>query len=135
MQCISRLTFYLSIFFSDSFIIPLPCLLSPQSRYFLENIQPQKGDLLPANYFYQLGLCYTFIGEYEKAIAICKKALHQNPNDLVGRITLAIAYISLGREEEARTEAAEVLRIHPKFSVEYASKTWPSKTRPIGILS
>jgi adenylate cyclase len=83
----------------------------------------------PANYLYQLGLCYTFIGEYEKAIAICKKALHQNPNDLVGRITLAIAYSSLGREEEARAEAAEVLRIHPKFSVEYASKTWPYKNQ------
>jgi|Deesub1362A_J573_1020465.scaffolds.fasta_scaffold00689_17 TolB-like protein/Tfp pilus assembly protein PilF len=83
----------------------------------------------PASYLYQLGLCYTFIGEFEKAIAICNKALDQNPNDLVGRITLAIAYSSLGREEEARAEAAEVLRINPKFSVEYASKTWPYKNQ------
>ena len=83
----------------------------------------------PASYLYQLGLCYTFIGEFEKAIAICKKALDQNPNDLVGRITLTIAYSSLGREEEARAEAAEVLRIHPKFTVEYASKTWPYKNQ------
>jgi len=83
----------------------------------------------PASYLYQLGLCYTFIGEFEKAIAICKKALHQNPDDLVGRITLAIAYSSLGREEEARAEAAEVLRIHPKFAVEYAAKTWPYKNQ------
>jgi adenylate cyclase len=83
----------------------------------------------PANYLYQLGLCYTFIGEFEKAITICKKALCQNPNDLVGRVTLAIAYSSLGREGEARAEAAELLRIHPKFSLEYAAKTWPYKNQ------
>lgn len=83
----------------------------------------------PASYFYQLALSYTFIGEFEKAIAICKKALPKNPDDLVGRVTLAIAYCSLGREEEARAEAAEVLRIDPKFTVEYASKTWPYKNQ------
>jgi adenylate cyclase len=83
----------------------------------------------PANYLYQLGLCYTFIGELEKAIALCNKALGQNPDDLVGRVTLAIAYSSLGREGEARAEAAELLRIHPKFSLEYASKTWPYKNQ------
>jgi len=83
----------------------------------------------PASYFYQLALSYTFIGEFEKAVAICKKALPKNPDDLVGRVTLATAYCSLGREEEARAEAAEVLRIHPKFTVEYASKTWPYKNQ------
>ncbi|MCG2778214.1 MAG: tetratricopeptide repeat protein [Desulfobacterales bacterium] len=83
----------------------------------------------PASYFYQLALSYTFIGEFEKAIAICKKALPKNPDDLVGRVTLATAYCSLGREEEARAEAAEVLRIDPKFTVEYASKTWPYKNQ------
>ncbi len=81
----------------------------------------------PAQYLYQLALCYTFIGEYEKAIAICKEALHKNPDDFVGRITLTIAYSSFGRDEEARSEATEVLRIHPKFTLEYASKTWPYK--------
>jgi adenylate cyclase len=81
----------------------------------------------PAQYFYQLALCYTFIGEYEKAIAICKKALHKNPDDFVGRLTLTIAYSALGRDEEARSEATEALRIHPKFALEYASKTWPYK--------
>jgi adenylate cyclase len=81
----------------------------------------------PAQYLYQLALCYIFIGEYEKAIAISKEALHKNPNDFVGRLTLTIAYSSLGRDEEARSEATEVLRIHPKFALEYASKTWPYK--------
>jgi adenylate cyclase len=82
-----------------------------------------------ASYLYQLGLCYVFIGEYDKAIAICKKALHKNSDDIVGRITLAIAYSSLGREEEANAEAAEVLRISPKFTIAYAEKTWPYKNK------
>ncbi len=83
----------------------------------------------PASYLYQLGLSYAFIGEFEKAIAICKKALPENPNDFVGRITLTIAYSSLGREEEARSEATEVLRIDPNFTLEYALKTWPYKNQ------
>ena len=74
-----------------------------------------------------LGLSYAFTGKFEKAIAVCKKALTLNPNDLVGRITLAVAYSSLGRDEEARREAEEVLRIDPHFTLEYASKTWPYK--------
>jgi len=77
----------------------------------------------------QLGLCYTFIGEYEKAISICKEALHKNSDDLVGRIALVIAYSSLGRKEEANAEAAEVLRISPKFTVAHAEKTWPYKNQ------
>ncbi len=41
------------------------------------------------------------------------------------RLGLAHAYIRLGREKEAQAEAAEVLRIHPKFSLEH--KTLPLK--------
>jgi len=83
----------------------------------------------PPAYLYQLGLCYALAGEPGKAISICKKALQQNPNDLAVHLTLAIAYSLDGNEEEARAEAAEVLRIHPKFSVEYAAKTWPYKNK------
>jgi len=80
-----------------------------------------------AAYLSQLGLSYTFMGEFEKAIGICKKGLSKNPDDLVGRLALVVAYTSLGRESDARAEVAEVLRIDPKFSLEYAAKTWPYK--------
>jgi len=80
-----------------------------------------------AAYLSQLALSYTFIGEFEKAIGICKKALPKNPDDLIGRIALVVAYTSLGRESDARAEVAEVLRIDPKFSLEHAAKTWPYK--------
>jgi adenylate cyclase len=80
-----------------------------------------------AAYLCQLALSYTFIGKFEKAIRICKEALPKNPNDLIGRIALVVAYTSLGRESDARAEVAEVLRIDPNFSLEYAAKTWPYK--------
>jgi adenylate cyclase len=47
-----------------------------------------------------------------------KKALSFTPNWLPVHLHLAAIYSKLGREEEARAEAAEILRISPKFSVE-----------------
>lgn len=38
-------------------------------------------------------------------------------------LNLTAAYSVFGRNEEARAAAAEVLRIEPKFSIEYFSKT------------
>ncbi len=37
-------------------------------------------------------------------------------------IQLAVTYSMIGREKEARAEATEVLRINPKFSVDYVAK-------------
>jgi adenylate cyclase len=81
----------------------------------------------PASYLYQLALSYAFLGDYEKAIRLCKEGLSKNPDDLVGRVTLIIAYGSLGREDEARSQVSELLRFDPKFSLEQAAKTWPYK--------
>ena len=47
-----------------------------------------------------------------------KKALSLTPNWLPTHLCLAVIYSELGREEEARAEAAEVLRLSPNFSVE-----------------
>jgi Tfp pilus assembly protein PilF len=44
---------------------------------------------------------------------------------------LAIIYIMMGRDEEARAEAAEVLQINPKFSVEWFAKTTTLKDRSV----
>ncbi|MBW1797353.1 MAG: hypothetical protein JRJ21_02870 [Deltaproteobacteria bacterium] len=46
-------------------------------------------------------------------------------------LTLAVCFISLGREEEARAEAKEVLRILPKFSLEHFAKTLPYKDQSV----
>jgi hypothetical protein len=37
----------------------------------------------------------------------------------------------MGREKEARAEAAEVLRINPKFSLDYFAEAIPYKDRKV----
>jgi hypothetical protein len=37
----------------------------------------------------------------------------------------------LGRDEEAKAEAAEVLRVHPKFSLDYFAKVSPLKCQSV----
>ena len=44
------------------------------------------------------------------------------PNDIISHIGLAGTYSMMGREKEARAEAAEVLRINPKFSLDGYAK-------------
>jgi len=45
------------------------------------------------------------------------------PNNIRAHYSLAATYIMMGREKEARAEAAEILRINPKFSLDYLAKT------------
>jgi adenylate cyclase len=87
-------------------------------------------DPIPVSLYYQsLTNAYCLTGEHEEAIAAGKKATSLGPNNLVAHAFLAAAYALHGREEEARVEAAEVLRINPKFSVEYWAKTMPYKNK------
>jgi adenylate cyclase len=67
--------------------------------------------------------------EDEEAISACMKVLHREPNNLSTRLALASTYSYSGREAEARAEAAQVLRIDPKWSVEFFAKTRPHKNQ------
>ena len=92
-----------------------------------ESIPPyQKAirlDPIPPNlYSYSLGLSYGYTGQYEDAIRWCEKAVRQAPDSLYARIMMTVVYSFSGRAEEARAEAAEVLRIQPKFSLEKFEK-------------
>jgi len=64
---------------------------------------------------------------YEEAIAACKEALRRYPDSLFVHFRLAQAYALTGRENEARTEVEEVLRINPRYSVEYFRNSTPYK--------
>ncbi len=72
----------------------------------------------PPFYLFFLGEAYRSTGRYEEAIAAYKKALTRNPYLLPAHQSLAGIYGELGREEEARAEVAEVLKISPNFSLE-----------------
>jgi adenylate cyclase len=83
----------------------------------------------PTHFFHGLGAAYLLTERYSKAIAACRKAIQRSPDSLFAHIILAAAYGSSGREAEARAESAEVLRINPKFSLEFLAKTWPYKNK------
>ncbi len=72
----------------------------------------------PDMYLWSIGLSYAFTGQYDEAIAWCEKAIRQAPNSLFAHIMMAVVYSWSGRDEEARIEAAELLRINPRFSLE-----------------
>jgi adenylate cyclase len=67
--------------------------------------------------FDMLGRTYFLAGRYEKAIAEYRKAVKIDPDYRDAHVGLASIYAILGRKEEARTEAAEILRIEPSFSI------------------
>jgi len=74
-----------------------------------------------------VGTAYYLAGQPEEAIAPLKQYLARYPNQLGPHLTLAAVYSKLGREAEARAEAAEVLRINSKFSLEVHKERVPIK--------
>ncbi len=79
------------------------------------------------------------LDQHEEAIATYKKMLQiYGPDHLMVHLGLAGEYGSIGREDEARAEGAEVLRIDPKFSLERYIKGAPysqsSKDRLADVL-
>jgi TolB-like protein/class 3 adenylate cyclase/Flp pilus assembly protein TadD len=83
----------------------------------------------PTTYFLNYGTSYRMIGQYQEAITQYKKALRIAPNNIIAHIALAGTYSLLGRDEEARAEAEEVLRLNPKFSLESYAKMLPFKNQ------
>jgi tetratricopeptide (TPR) repeat protein len=76
----------------------------------------------------RLGGAYRQLGQYEEAAASYQKALQlHGADDLVVHVGLAATYALMGREKEARAQAAEVLRIDPTFSVESFARRNPLK--------
>ena len=67
--------------------------------------------------FVFLGHAFRNTGRLEEAVSEYKKALQRAPDHLIAHIALVTVYSLMGREEEARDEAQEVLRINPKFSL------------------
>ena len=65
-----------------------------------------------------IGAAYALAGRPEEAIAPLQQFLSRYPNILGAHLALATIYSELGKEAEAQTEATEVLRLNPNFSLE-----------------
>ena len=101
------------------------CRFSESIQYLEEAIR--LDPFPPSMYIHALSVSYRFVGRYEEALAQLKKAYAIAPDNLFTRLGFAQIYGTLGREEEARAAAAEVLRLAPKFSLEDYAKTLPLK--------
>jgi len=82
-------------------------------------------------YLVEVGFAYSFTGRNAEAIPMLKTHLIRNPKNFYARLALVAAYSETGRDQEARAEAAEVLRANPRFSLERLSQRLPLADRAL----
>jgi adenylate cyclase len=63
------------------------------------------------------GIAYNEMGRYQEAVPLLKQNLAAYPNNLVAHLFLSSSYVELGRERDARAEAAEIMRISPHYAL------------------
>jgi adenylate cyclase len=63
------------------------------------------------------GVAYLFMRRYGEAVPLLQRGVARYPNVISLRLYLITCYVELGRTEEARAEAAEIMRINPQFSL------------------
>jgi adenylate cyclase len=83
----------------------------------------------PEKYSMPEGVAYNGLGRYAEAVDALKRSDQNNP---WVHVNLVYAYSELGREQDARAEAAEVLRINPRFSLEEVERMPGNWQGPLG---
>jgi tetratricopeptide (TPR) repeat protein len=78
---------------------------------------------------YNLGQAYFDSGQYNETISILKKSLEINSESIFALVLLTAAYSLANRDDEARKQAEEVLRIEPNFSAENFADRVPYKNQ------
>ena len=73
--------------------------------------------------FVFLGHAFRNAGRFEEAVSAYKKGIQRAPDFIVAHVGLGTTYSLMGRENEARAEAKEVLRINPNFSLDHFART------------
>jgi adenylate cyclase len=92
----------------------------------------------PSSLYREYGNALRSTGRFEEAVSAYKKAIQIVPDNFTAHLHLAATCSLMGREREARAEAAEVVRINPKFSLDYYAKhaaiNHPERERIVGAL-
>ena len=73
--------------------------------------------------YLQLVIAYRLTGRYKEAIETAKEALAHVPNNINIYLQLAATYSMMSQGAKARAAAAEVMKINPKFSLEWYART------------
>jgi len=76
-------------------------------------------------YFFVLGLAYRLNGRYLEAIETCNQVIIKSPDYVIPYITLAASYSSLEQYEKAHQAVMEILRLSPKYSIEFLAMQDP----------
>jgi adenylate cyclase len=79
----------------------------------------------PDMYLGVLGTAYRLVGDYDEAIAAYDKRRERNPHSTMPYLGLALVYSEVGRDEEARAAASEVLKRNPKISLKQVRNRLP----------
>jgi adenylate cyclase len=74
---------------------------------------PRKADMY---FFFSMGAAYFAMGRYQDSVSAFQQSLNASPNSPAIHVNMAVDYIELHREDDARAEVAEALRINPRFS-------------------
>jgi len=70
---------------------------------------------------------YMCMGRFEEARSTFEQALVTQPNDPAMHMWLAVVDVELGRNDDARAEAAEVLRLSPHYSLATWQQVYQNK--------
>jgi adenylate cyclase len=81
----------------------------------------------PSSWYVFLGSALSNAGRYDEAVTASRKAVELSPNNIFAQLALVLSCNLASRDEEARSAAAEVLRIQPNFSVDNFAKRMPYK--------
>ena len=72
-----------------------------------------------------LGRAYRLERRYDEAIATLQGALDGIGQNVQLHVELAVTYVEVGREAEARAEAETILELKPSFSIAEFAKVFP----------
>jgi adenylate cyclase len=62
-----------------------------------------------------LGIVEVFLRRYPAAVPLLEQHVAAYPNDTYARSVLTIAYSELGRDQDAHTQASEIVRLNPQY--------------------
>jgi adenylate cyclase len=65
-----------------------------------------------------LGFAHYMLKQYDQALPMLRACVSRSPTFRSGHVWLAATYAQMGKLGEAYAEAAEVLRIDPKFTID-----------------
>jgi adenylate cyclase len=81
--------------------------------------------LYPSQYAAVLGQSYYFTNQHHDAVTVLEDAVSRNSSRLAPRMFLVAALSRLGRLDDARWEASELLTLDPGFVVDDVAKAFP----------